>query len=460
MKGTVFIRYLRTRSKWWLAGPVITGTLAILIVLAISVDSRITAWSQHMAQNAADASARAGAASLQELLENAAFACGESSDALVLEQTQLYAALNQVPDTLSGLNMQAYYVTRDADGQYRDLRDPASGQRWQVGATDYVPCEPIRGLHVEVFYPQETLLTRVFSIEHARVRVDAVAVWEGETDWCRNYAIYGLSTEPEPPPVHVEGANLTITDGGVHSNGGLLLRGDEQPLQLDPAFPIEYRGEDGAGLVMEHVTTPEGGRLEAVQAEQAAPPGATVYRLADFQPGSVFWHAATLESAAHTQPGGLDATTITANGDGLYVTDGDVDLAGLPPRTDGNPWHLTIVAEGRITLPASVATAIAPYTGGVLFFSSANRDDAVTVAAEAVRLAGLILAPDGTIDVQLSNGASLRGTLVAQNVALRGTDATLHHDPAFCPPASTPLTLVELSPEGLQSARISAGDGV
>lgn len=163
-----------TLAPWVVVLGVIAG-LSLLIAVAATIDGRIAAWSQHLAQNAADAAARAGAKSLQELLDHPNFECGVTPDRLVLEQVQLYADLNQIPETAWGLNVQAYYLGQDANSERFRLETLDAVQHWQVGATNVVPCEAISGLHVEVYYPQETLLTQLLAIKHARVTVAATS---------------------------------------------------------------------------------------------------------------------------------------------------------------------------------------------------------------------------------------------------------------------------------------------
>lgn len=162
------------------AALALVGVFAALIML---VDGRIAAWSQHLAQNAADASALAGTRSLLEITQASAFACAEASDSLVMEQIQLFADLNHVPGAASGVNVQGYYLGLLETGDYHILLHPETGQPWKVGATGRIPCEVVRGLHVEVYFPQETLLTRLFAVEHARVVVEANAAGLEDDPW-------------------------------------------------------------------------------------------------------------------------------------------------------------------------------------------------------------------------------------------------------------------------------------
>lgn len=173
----------RTSARGWIPALATLTIMGLLIVLIVTVDGRVAAWSQHLAQNAADAAALAGARSLHEITGSAAFSCAEASDTLIMAQIQLYAELSQASDTAAGLNVQAYYLTQAAAGDYHALLHPETGQRWKIGATGSVPCEAVHGLAVEVYYPQETLLTRLFAIEHARVVVEAAAASEHEAPW-------------------------------------------------------------------------------------------------------------------------------------------------------------------------------------------------------------------------------------------------------------------------------------
>jgi len=188
----VFSRQRLNGSRRWIAALAVATMLGLAVIVAVVVDGRIVAWSRHIAQSAADAAALAGAASLNELLRKPQFVCGSTPDDLILDQVLLYAELNQIPDMAWGLNVQAYYLGKGDDGALLDLINPETGSRWKVGSTGAVPCEAVRGLHVEVYYPQETLLTRLFGVENATVRMDASATWE-ETGGCSDYA-----SEPAP----------------------------------------------------------------------------------------------------------------------------------------------------------------------------------------------------------------------------------------------------------------------
>ncbi len=432
------------------------GVFAALTILAITVDGRIVAWSRNLAQSVADASALAGASSLQELLRAPEFACGQTSDSLIVDQIQLYADLNQPLDTTRGMSVQAYYLGRDDSGALSDLINPETGSRWKAGATGSVPCGPVYGLHVEVYYPQETLMTRLFGIDYATIRVEATATWE-ETGWCNNYAVYGLDASTATAPVTITGSGLAISGGGIHSSGGLALHGDrETPIRLDPDFPVTIGKGAEAGLAWEGVTPEQG--IMPVRAGSTLPPG-FFYDLADFQPGGFLWRAADSRGQAHSLSGGFDGSVIALSGDGLYVTDGPVRLDTLPPRSDGSPWQVTIVTEDRITVAPSLAADLAPYAAGVLFYSgSADAEGAIAIVEDTNRLAGLILAPGGTIALDIAGDAVLEGMLLGNRITVHSAGGVIRHQRAYCPPAPGSVALIGAPAGTTQVAQGSAGE--
>lgn len=449
----MFSRQRLTGSKWRIAALAILALAGLLVILLAIVDGRIAAWNRYLAQNAAEASALAGAGSLQELLLTPGFVCDQTSDRLIREQISLYANLNQVPETTRGLNVQAYYLSRDATGALIDLVNPETGLPWQVGATGAVPCAALYGLHVEVYYPQDTLMIRLIGLKSTSIRAEAAAIWD-ETAWCSTYVLYGLDSGMASSPVSIVGSGLTIS-GGIHSHGGLTLRGGETPIRLDPAFPVTIGAGAEASLVWEGVEPAQG--LNPVSRDDALSP--YLYRLQDFQPGGFLWRAAEARGEAHNLPGGIDSSAIAIEGHGLYVTDGPIQLDSLPPRSDGAPWRLTLATSDRIILAPGLAADLAPHTAGVLFFSGAGAEEAITVAEDANRLAGLILAPAGGVRIDISGEAVLEGAVLGQWLMVNGAGGVIRRQPAYCPPAPGPVALVDAPQQVVRVARVSAGDG-
>ncbi|NPV65878.1 MAG: hypothetical protein HPY64_01890 [Anaerolineae bacterium] len=450
----MFSRQRLTGSKWRIAGLVILALVGLLVILLAIVDGRSAAWNRYLAQNAAEASALAGAGSLQELLLTPGFVCDQTSDRLIWERISLYADLNQVLDTTRELNVQAYYLSRDATGALIDLINPETGLPWQVGASGAVPCAALYGLHVEVYYPQDTLMIRLMGLKNTTIRAEAAATWD-ETAWCGTYVLYGLDTDTTTSPVSIVGSGLTIS-GGIHSSGGLTLRGGETPIRLDSVFPVTIGAGAEASLVWEGVEPAQG--LSPMSGDDILSP--YLYRLQDFQPGGFLWRSAEARGGAHNLPGGIDGDTIALHGNGLYVTDGPIQLDSLPPRSDGSPWRLTLVSSDRIILAPELAADLTPHTAGVLFYSSsADREGAITVAEDADRLAGLILAPAGGVRIDISGEAVLEGAVLGQRVMVNSAGGVIRHQPAYCPPAPEPVALVDAPQHIVRVARVSAGDG-
>ena len=450
------IRLQSSISRGVIAALAIVGLLMVLIA---TVDGRIAAWSQHLAQNAADASALAGTHSLLEIAHSAAFDCEQTSDSLILRQIQLYADLNHVPDATTGLNVQAYYLEQTEAGTYRDLLNPETGQRWKVGSPGTVPCNAAQGLYVEVYYPQETLITRLLTIEHARVVVNATATWQ-PPGWCETFAVYGLSTDNITPGVSITGADLTVAGGGIHSSGALTVHGADGMIVLDADYPVEYATAAEDVLIWEAVEglTAEGAaRIGASQNTNATPD--SFYRYEDFQPGGFIWEAALAKGAAFYLPEGLDADAIQANGSGLYVTDGPVTLGALPVSAGGEPWRVTIVTPQHVTISAEMGTELLPFTHGVLLYSTSADDDAVAISQDANNLTGLVIATNGRISVHLTGDATLQGTLLGKTVAISGTQGAIHRQPALCPPSGLEVALLAGPESVIQSAFIASENG-
>ncbi len=171
-------------SRGGITALAILAIAGLLIFLIATVDGRIAAWSQQLAQNVAEAAVLAGTRSLHEIMQSSGFVCAATPDNLIMEQMQLYADLNRASDAVDpGLSIQGYYLTSVMAEDYQFLYSSETGERWKVGTTGSVPCEAIQGLHVEVYYPQETLLTRLFGINHARVVVEAAAASPDGAPW-------------------------------------------------------------------------------------------------------------------------------------------------------------------------------------------------------------------------------------------------------------------------------------
>jgi hypothetical protein len=356
---------------------------------------------------------------------------------------QEYAGVNEIPNADAGDNVEAFYLVENNAGDRVLLIYPPSGNPWHVGETGVIPCdqEPV-GLQVVAHFPQQTFLAGVIGIAQTNVKVDASAEYDTLAA-CANFVLLSLSDDSGQGTLDLSGADVHVHLGGIHSNGGLHVTGSD--LTVDEDRPVEYG--DGAQNNSNDLNAQD--RIK--EGKPVSGEGFWVY--SDFTDGGlIYQQAAKMEpSLIHEINGNLEESDVMDNEgnliDGLYIVSGDVHLNQLSTKlnqTDTTPpWRVTIATEGCVQFSGGNNTL--PYAGGVLIFADCDNTavGAVKMSGDENKWAGLIIAPNGDVNMSSAANSDLSGMIVAQHININGSNNVLQHNPGYCPPEPPTVTLIQ-----------------
>jgi hypothetical protein len=129
--------------------------------------------------------------------------------------------------------------------------------------------------------------------------------------------------------------------------------------------------------------------------------------------------------------------------DGLYLVSGDVKLNNLNSKSDARPWRVTIVADGCIQFSGGVRAR--PYARGVFLYSDCNNTSvgAIKMSGSENAWGGLIMAPNGDVNISAAHNNDYSGMIVAQHINISGSDNSLQHHPNYCPPNPPRVLLIQ-----------------
>ncbi len=422
--------------------------IGIVAVVAAALDGGMLYWNQRRAQNAADAAVIAGTSALVSQWQSGSFVCGVTSDQPILDQVYLYADLNDVPSASDGTNVEAFYLVEDNNGDHLDLYNPDTGEPWAVGETGAIPCAPIAGLHVKVHYPQQTFMAGIIGVAQTRATVDAYAIWDFRY-WCTDFAVFGLNTDRDKDVVSVIGAGTRITNGGLHSNGGIHLGGGGQDIYLEDGRPVEFDTNGDSQINYDKIEggpDPDAEDKGITQVDSYPLPDDFFYRFADFAPGGFIWNEVDA-SQRYYFTGNIRTSDVT-NPDGtlrngLYVVEGDIDLNNLDNLGPGDPpWRVTLVARGQIQVSGGINQLA--FARGVFIYTESDNTSvgAVKLSGSENSWSGLIVAPNGDVNMSAASNSDLAGMIVARRINLSGSNNSINHRPEYCPPNPPRILLI------------------
>jgi hypothetical protein len=429
---------------------------ALVGMTGVALDGAMAYWNQRRAQNGADAGAIAGVGQfiqdLKDVDDGLKDACGTSEQA-ILNAVYQYAANNEVPDENIAQNVDVYYLKEVGVGQWEELLR-ADNSPWELtGGTNTVPCsdgaDPIKvaGLHVVTHFPQNTFLTGLLGVSRTNVEANAYAVWDYE-HWCTDFAVFSASEEASPTPLKLSGSVISVTNGGSHSNGDIHITGGGGGIYLEADRPVEYHGEIQTGTESKFTgVAPDG--FDNVDPYPL--PADLGYEWADFLAGGKVANTVDPSNYFYITGGkGLDNKTLEDNywdevndvpKDGLYVVDGDIKLNDL--KRDGWTWRVTFAATG--TIQTSGGFDQLPFANGIFVYteSSGGSPKDVKISGSANHWAGLILVPNGDVEVSGSDNSDLAGMILGGSIELTGSSLWINHRPEYCPENPPRILLVQ-----------------
>ncbi len=290
----------------------------------------------------------------------------------------------------------------------------------------------------------EAHITSTVDATFARtLAVDTVDVSARAVGYCDidiglgGYALFASGQCAPPFELALTGSQQEIW-GGIHSNGGLKLSGNN----ADPSIvhgPVTYVDTinssgvvDGAGVDIDMVAT---------QVPEPLPlPGR--YNIADYAPGGRYATGGADAVAAYYYSGS-DQSYSGVVSDGLYFVDGDLDLAAI--QAD----KATFVATGQISLIGNANTLNQPYmSNGLGLFSNYLQggtdkcnEIAIKWAGSDHTWSGVQYAPNGAVDMSAADNSSFNGSILAYNMTLAGSAFTMTYDDSY---KGEPATTIEL----------------
>jgi Flp pilus assembly protein TadG len=142
--------------------------------------------------------------------------------------------------------------------------------------------------------------------------------------------------------------------------------------------------------------------------------------------------------------------------EGLYYVDGNVDIGtnvdvNGDRNGDGRHDGLTIVATGDIKINVGSGMDLHYYSGGggdgIITYSGSGLGDpcghnSVDVSGSAASVVGVIYAPNGGVNFNLSN-LTMRGAIIANTITMGGSNFTLVYDPTLIPPRPPSVNVAE-----------------
>lgn len=443
------ITYMRHNAEKGQAAVLLAvAMIALVAIVGLAIDGGMLYWNQRRAQNGADAAAIAGTTALVNQVLDKTFVCGVASEQQILTLAREYAAGNEVPDAEAGQNVTVYYLTETVDHDFVDLINPATSKPWRVGDTGSIPCGyKIAGLHVEASFPQDTFLAGIVGIAETNVTVNAYAVYEHRT-WCTDFAVFGISTDSGKGVVSITGAGTSITNGGIHSNGGMQLGGGGQGIHIDYDRPVEYDTGGDTGINPDKINEGEPNGDPSIKPVDNYPlPDGFFYRFEDFARGGFIWNEIAPTQRFDFTRDVTESDMKNVDGslrDGLYVTTGSMHLNGLDNLgpTD-KPWRVTLVAKGEVQVSGGINQL--PLARGVFVFtlSPNTSQGAVKLSGSENKWAGLIAAPNGDVNISGAHNSDLAGMIIAQRIDISGSNNHINHRPEFCPPNPPRVLLVK-----------------
>ncbi len=223
--------------------------------------------------------------------------------------------------------------------------------------------------------------------------------------------------------------------GGLHSNGTIKISGNA----ASPSYisgPVEYAG--GIDYMEDQVVFDYPPDNLPIQVQVRPLP--MLFEIEDYayDPttgiyGAKAQVANSLGAYFYYPP--VDGDAILLPIEGLHYTEDPQGFRFPPGFPGGTPLRMTIVTPYMIEFDAD--TILSPYIDGLLLFSThGSRSCPSNITAQKLsgsRLSwqGLIYAPNGHIDIAVSDNSSLHGILSGWTVSFSGSQVTIIYDEAY-----------------------------
>jgi hypothetical protein len=239
----------------------------------------------------------------------------------------------------------------------------------------------------------------------------------------------------------------TLIQGDVHSNHDLHIGGHTNTIQGAVTFVASV--DAPPGNVVYEPPPPANPRRVPIQSYPVD------FSLRDFAPGGPVANAAEARGEyAHCDcrmdmnwledHGWYDPASDTLKA-GLYYSSGTIVISANHLTSSG----ATLVSDGEITLSGS-SHRIAPYAYGVLLFSGRDLSGNAQCNSPAIRLSGsqniwsgLMFAPDGAIQLSGASSSTLDGSLIGYSLSLNGSNMLIRENRDYLPPRPPTVSLVE-----------------
>lgn len=387
---------------------VVLALTVLLVFTGLALDGGLAYSTRRQMQNAADASALAGARAV--LLSH--------SNTEVYSKTLEYSITRNRADSVLG----KYYPGNEA-----------------IQANGSIP-EDATGVCVTTSSTYNTLFMGLIGYDSLDIDAEACA---SATHRCPGpgYAIWAHAAYHGSNCKQVidwPGSNIAVT-GNVHSNGNLYIGGSNNS--------VTGRAE--------YVQGPAGGG-----SGNTVTPTATAYATA--MPVTIVYERYLPEKWDNTcfpnppcliRPWGEVAKQLNDDGDfyhivgnkvfsqsdpeGLYYIEGKAEI-GISNFTK----RITIISENEIKVSGSKHN-LTPYVDdGILFYSNWNRsppadrtcnDSVINISGSGSSWNGIVYAPNGMIEISGSGNSTMSGSLLAQAVKLSGSNWQLNYSDEYCP---------------------------
>ncbi len=249
------------------------------------------------------------------------------------------------------------------------------------------------------------------------------------------HAIFADGSVCGPFELQLDGANLVI-DGDVHSNGRLKVT-------APAATPGTINGD------VTYVESFNKTNVVVTGSETQVPiqpiPGGWI--IDDYAPGGSI---ATVASAAGEYF--YSAADVSYSGiiaDGLYFSEGDLDLGGISGTGVGGELYATFVARGQIHVTGPANTLTGPWdTTGLSLFSIYNEAqgpkcnvNSIIWSGSSHSWNGVQFAPLGGISMSSASNTTFNGSIIGYTVNLPGADTQISYDNSF---PGVPRTYLQL----------------
>lgn len=209
------------------------------------------------------------------------------------------------------------------------------------------------------------------------------------------YALFANNSDCNNPDTLETSGNLTLVNGGVHSNGNVKVPGNNNDFIGGFTYncSLTVSGNNNTFSPPASTGSVQPFPVSYTYAEICGQPGATLYTI-DTDLLSIFGSIIP---------------------DGIYCSTGKLTISG----GSGTSGNVTLAALGEINISGN-SSSLTPYWNNVLLLTENSSSSAVDISGNSFAWEGLILAPNGRAKVQGETGSSLVGAILADTIQISG----------------------------------------